>query len=256
MAALQRDRWFVGAGLAAVVLVSWAYLLWMERAMYSMGPECPMHNISAAWTPGYFWMTFTMWAIMMVAMMVPSAAPMVLTFALVNRRRVPNERAVVPAWIFLSGYIAAWTGFSLAATLLQSALHAASLMAPASLKVGPFLGGALLAAAGVYQWLPVKHACLSKCAGPLEFLVAEWREGRAGAWVMGFRHGLFCIGCCAVLMILLFVAGVMNLLWIATLGGLVLVEKLLPARRITVHAFGVLFLIAGIVLTGEAIWKQ
>lgn len=252
MTAARRDRFIVSSGLGAIIFLSWLYLVWMAREMYGMDPSCPMHNVSAAWTPGYFWMTFLMWAVMMVAMMVPSVTPMVLTFATITRHRSASGRALVPPWIFLSGYLVVWTVFSLAATFLQWGLHAAALLAPSTLAVSPLLGGALLAFAGVYQWTPFKNACLAKCAAPLQFLIAEWREGARGAFAMGWRHGLFCTGCCAALMILLFVAGVMNLLWIAVLGALVLIEKLLPAGRLTPRVFGVLFILAGIALTGEA----
>ena len=241
--------------MAAIILLSWAYLIWMAREMYGMDPSCPMHDMSAAWTPGYFWMTFLMWTVMMVAMMVPSAIPMVFTFVIISRRRSEAGALLVPPWLFLAGYLAAWTGFSLLATLAQWGLHAASLLAPATLKVGPAAGGGLLAVAGVYQFLPFKNACLAKCANPLLFLVREWREGPGGAFLMGLRHGVFCTVCCAVLMALLFVAGVMNLLWIAVIGGLVLIEKLTPATHATSRAFGVLFLVAAVVLTGEALWR-
>jgi predicted metal-binding membrane protein len=251
----KRDRIIIGAGLAAIILLSWGYLVWMAREMYGMDPSCPMHDISARWTPGYFLMTFLMWSVMMVAMMVPSAIPMVLTFATISRRRPSARAMLVPPWIFLAGYLVVWTVFSLLATMLQWGLHAASLLTSANLRVSPVAGGVLLAAAGVYQFTPFKNACLAKCANPLQFLLHEWRDGAGGAFIMGLRHGVFCTACCAVLMALLFVAGVMNLLWIALIGGLVLVEKLVPAGRLTSRAFGLLLLIAAVALTSEGFWR-
>lgn len=251
----KRDRNITAAGLAAIILLSWGYLVWMARDMYGMDPSCPMHDISARWTLSYFLMTFLMWSVMMVAMMVPSAIPMVLTFATINRRRPAARTPHAAPWIFLAGYLVAWTLFSLAATLLQWGLHAVSLLAPATLRVSPVAGGVLLAAAGIYQFTPFKGACLAKCASPLQFLVREWRDGPAGALVMGLRHGAFCTACCAVLMALLFVAGVMNLLWIALIGAIVLVEKLVPAGRTASRAFGALLLIAALALTTEGLWR-
>ena len=253
---LRLNRKVAWAGLALVIAVSWAYLLWMAKEMYGMDPSCPMHNVGSSWTFDYFWMTFTMWTVMMVAMMTPSVAPMVLTFTTVNTRRAQAGRIAVPTWIFLSGYLVIWTAFSLLATGLQWALHAAALLAPVTLSVGPLLGGILLAAAGLYQFTGIKNACLDKCTSPLGFLMTEWREGPLGAFVMGLRHGVFCTGCCAFLMILLFVAGVMNLLWIALLGALVLIEKLAPAHRLTARVFGFIFVLAGVVLTAEAYFRS
>src|SRR5437762_3847182 len=177
----KRDRTIVLSGLAVIILLSWAYLVWMAREMYGMDPSCPMHDISARWTAKYFAMTFLMWSVMMVAMMAPTAIPMVLTFATISRRRALRGNALAAPWIFLSGYLIMWTVFSLAATLLQWGLHGISLLSPATLRVSPAAGGALLAAAGAYQFTPFKNACLAKCANPLQFLLHEWREGAGGA---------------------------------------------------------------------------
>lgn len=245
----RRDRVVVGAGLTLICLLSWIYLFRMARDMYAHPENCMMNMVSNAWTPEYFGMTLLMWAVMMVAMMVPSVTPMILTFATINRKRLASGRPHVATGIFLFGYLAIWTAFSLVATFLQWTLHAAALMAPATLTVGPAIGGGLLIIAGAYQWTPWKDRCLAKCVSPLDFLLTEWRDGAGGAAIMGLRHGLFCTGCCAMLMVLLFVAGVMNLLWVATLGGLVLVEKLLPSGQRTSHAFGALFVLAGIALS-------
>lgn len=244
---LKRDRWVVFSGLAGVSLLSWFYLARMAQEMGGSASTCLM-PMSASWTVGDFFTTFLMWAIMMVAMMIPSAAPMVLTFAAVNRQRSALGAVFVPTWIFVAGYLLVWTGFSLLATLLQWGLHAASLLTPMTLTVGPLLGGGLLMAAGIYQWTPLKKSCLTKCVAPLDFLLTEWREGTNGALLMGIRHGMFCTGCCAMIMVLLFVAGVMNLLWVAALAVIVLVEKLAPANHFASSGLGFLLVSSGVVL--------
>jgi predicted metal-binding membrane protein len=148
---------------------------------------------------------------MMIAMMLPSAAPMILTFASVNRSRREQQRAFVPVSAFVSGYLIIWIAFSLAATLLQWALHSAALLSPMMSMTSPRVAGALLMAAGIFQFTPWKTACLTRCANPLTLLLTGWREGTRGAIQMGMHHGLFCLGCCWALMLLLFVLGVMNI---------------------------------------------
>jgi predicted metal-binding membrane protein len=177
------------------------------------------------WSALELLLLFLMWVTMMVAMMLPSAAPMILLVATVQRRRRERASPAAPTAIFAAGYLVVWICFSAAAALTQWGLHQAALLSPGMASTSPVLGGILLVAAGAYQWLPVKSACLSRCRSPLGFLGSEWREGSVGALVMGLRHGLFCLGCCWALMTLLFVAGVMHLLWVAAIAGLVLVEK-------------------------------
>ncbi|MBA2564220.1 MAG: DUF2182 domain-containing protein [Gemmatimonadetes bacterium] len=171
---------------------------------------------------------FTMWAVMMIAMMLPSAAPMILLFAAANRTRRIHGRPVVSTAVFTAGYLLAWSVYSAVAALAQLALHDAALLSPMMTSATPALGGTLLIAAGVYQWTALKRTCLAHCRSPLTFLSSEWREGRLGALRMGATHGTYCVGCCWALMALLFVAGVMNLLWVAAIAGFVLVEKLVP----------------------------
>ncbi len=230
---LKRDRVVVLAALAALCGLAWAYMIGEARAMIDTGVcACAGMKMSGpdvqAWSPAQLVPLFLMWAEMMVAMMVPSAAPMVLTFAAVNRKRREQERPYVPAGVFLGGYLAIWTGFSALAALAQWALHATALLSPMMVSRSPAFGGALLMAAGVFQWTHFKHACLSHCRSPLSFLLADWREGKAGAFLMGLKHGAYCTGCCWVLMALLFVAGVMNIWWVAILAIFVLVEKAAP----------------------------
>jgi predicted metal-binding membrane protein len=170
-----------------------------------------------------------MWAVMMAAMMLPSAAPMILLFGSIARSRHARGEQASAAGIFGLGYVAVWSVFSVGAVALQFALESAALLSPMMETTSIALAGAVLIAAGVYQWTPLKQACLRRCRSPLEFVLTHWREGRRGAFVMGAEHGVYCVGCCWVLMLLLFVGGIMNLTWIAGLAIFVLVEKLAPA---------------------------
>jgi predicted metal-binding membrane protein len=144
----------------------------------------------------------------------------------------------VPTAIFVLGYLAVWSGFSVVAALIQWGLHGAALLSPAMKSNSGWLGGVLLIFAGLFQWTPWKHSCLRHCASPLGFVLGDWREGWAGGFSMGLKHGAYCLGCCWLLMALLFVAGVMNIFWIAALSLLVLVEKLLPHARGTSGVIG------------------
>ena len=250
-AILRRDRIIVLSGLALITALSWAYVFsvasdMQNMNMANMGTEMSTPQMQA-WGVADFVLTFGMWAVMMVAMMTPSAAPMILMFAQVNRRRREREVSYVPTGVFLVGYLVVWAAFSVMATTAQWGLHAASLLSPMMVSTSPVLGGVFLLAAGIYQWTPLKHACLSKCRSPLAFVLNEWREGRWGAFVMGLKHGGYCTGCCWSLMALLFVAGVMNLLWVAAIAGFVLLEKVAPAGDR-------LGRVAGVVLIGGGAW--
>ncbi len=244
-ALVRRDRVLAGSALAALALVAWLYLFRLEgMSGMTMGPAMP-GPMSGDREAGRLLLTFLMWAVMMVAMMVPAASPMILTFAAINRRRSAAGTRAVPTAVFLAGYLAVWSGFSLGAAALQRALQTAALLAPGALTATPLAGAALLIAAGLYQLTPLKYACLARCQSPLGFILGEWREGAVGAFVMGLRHGAFCVGCCWALMALLFVAGVMNLLWVAAIAGFVLVEKLVPSPRAVSWGAGALLLAWG-----------
>src|SRR6266508_525671 len=230
-ALVRRDRVLAAAGLAGLALLAWLYLFGMEQVGgVGRAPGRPM-AMPGDQGAGRFLLTFLMWAVMMVAMMVPAASPMILTFATINRRRAAAGTPAVPTTVFLAGYLVIWSAFSLGAAALQGALQAAALLAPATLRATPLVGAALLIAAGIYQLTPLKYACLARCQSPLGFILSEWREGSRGAFLMGLRHGAFCVGCCWALMALLFVAGVMNLLWVAAIAAFVFVEKLVPRGR-------------------------
>jgi predicted metal-binding membrane protein len=244
--ALRRDRIIVLSSLAAITALSWVYVFsvasdMQNTDMENMGTEMTMPRMQA-WGVADFGLTFGMWAGMMVAMMTPSAAPMILMFAQVNRRRREQEVSYVPTSVFLVGYLVVWAAFSILATAAQWGLHAVSLLSPVAAITSPVFGGVLLVAAGIYQWTPLKHVCLSKCRSPMGFVLNEWREGRWGAFLMGLKHGVYCTGCCWSLMALLFVAGVMNLLWVAAIAGFILLEKVAPAGDRLGRVAGVLFI--------------
>lgn len=243
----RRDRLVVLAGLILLTGLSWAYMGYLAWEMQRMPMEMAMAPMQR-WGPVELVLLFLMWAVMMVAMMVPSATPMVLTFAAHNRRRHAQQQPYAPTGLFLLGYLAVWTGFSLIATLIQWGLHEASLLSPMMVSNSPLLGGGLLIVAGIFQWTPLKSVCLKHCRTPLGFLLHNWQEGRWGAFRMGFEHGSYCTGCCWVLMLLLFVAGVMNLLWIGLIALLVLVEKVVPRGLFVGKAAGLVMVAAGIAM--------
>ncbi len=199
----------------------------------------------APWSALDFRLMFVMWAVMMVGMMLPSAAPMILLYAAVSRRQRRRGHVFTSTGVFAAGYVVAWTAFSLAETTAQWALEQAALLSPMMVGTSPYVGGALLVAAGVYQWTPLKHACLENCRAPAEFLSRSWRSGTGGAIAMGVHHGAYCIGCCWVLMGLLFVVGVMNLLWVAAITAFVLIEKVAPGGHRFARFAGALFVAAG-----------
>jgi predicted metal-binding membrane protein len=217
----------VAASLAGITALAWGYLGYQAWAMEHMDLVDMAMPSAQQWGLWDLILVFTMWAVMMVGMMAPSASPVVLLFTRIQSGRQAKGQPVVASWLFLLGYLSAWTGFSLAVTLIQWGMHAAMLISSAMVGTSPLLGSAVLVAAGIYQWSPAKHACLNHCRSPQGFLLNEWRDGARGALVMGLRHGWYCTGCCWLLMLVLFVVGVMNLFWIALLAILVLLEKTL-----------------------------
>lgn len=247
---LRRDRAIVGVALLATTLVAWLYLFHLAAVMPGMDmADMPGMAMSRdhAWGVVDVVLLFAMWAVMMIAMMVPAAAPMILTFAMVQRKRHERDRAAVPTVVFLLGYAVVWTAYAAAAALAQWRLHEAALLSAVMASTSARLAGVLLLVAGVFQWTPLKQACLAKCRSPLSFVMNEWREGPAGAFLMGVRHGAYCVACCWALMALLFVAGVMNLVWVAGLAVFVLAERVLPGGRAVGRIAGTLLLVAGVV---------
>ena len=245
-AILKRDRAVVMVGLSGVIALAWAYMFYLEWRMTNidMGMEMAMPNMQI-WGIADFFFMFIMWAVMMVAMMTPSAAPMVLMFSKCNRQYHEHRAPFLATGIFLSGYLIVWVSFSAVATVAQWGLHSIALLSPMMVSTSPVLGGLLLIGAGSFQFTSLKQSCLAHCRTPLGFFVAEWREGRQGALRMGLQHGVFCVGCCWLLMALLFVAGVMNLLWVATIAAYVLTEKVIPNGHWVSRAIGLLIIIWG-----------
>jgi len=235
-------------GLGAMIALAWAYLLYMGWGMANMdiGMDMALMPRMTDWEAVDLLLVFLMWAVMMVAMMLPSSLPMMLAFS--RDTRAPAQHGVSRLTGFVAGYLMVWTAFSLLMTLLQWGLLEARLISPMMESRSPLFGGVLLIAAGLFQFTPLKHACLSTCRSPLAFLMTEWRPGVRGAWVMGLRHGIYCTGCCWLLMALLFLLGVMNVLWIAALTAFVLVEKTWPQAQWTSRASGVALLAWGAVL--------
>jgi predicted metal-binding membrane protein len=244
-AVLRRDRAIVAAGLAGIVVLAWLHLFRLAGEMQEHAAMEMAMPQTQPWDLVDLGFLFLMWAVMMLGMMVPSAAPMILMFTAVNRRRAEEQQAAVRTGIFLLGYLIVWTGYSALAAAAQWGLHAAALLSPMMGLTSRYLGGALLIAAGVFQWTPLKEACLGRCRSPLGFLMVEWREGVKGAVIMGLRHGAYCVGCCWALMGLLFVAGVMNLVWVAGIAALVLIEKVVPGGQRVSRVAGGLFVVAG-----------
>jgi predicted metal-binding membrane protein len=246
------DGWVVSGLLALITLCAWAFLLDEALAMDRTG-VCACLGLQMSgpdlrpWSITALVPLFIMWAEMMVAMMLPSATPMILLFARIGRQRSRTNSSFTRVAHFVGGYLLVWTAFSAVAAVAQWIFHGAALLSHTMSASSGWLGAPLLIGAGLYQFSPWKDVCQRRCSSPLHFVLAEWREGTRGAWIMGIRHGAFCVGCCALLMALLFVVGVMNVLWIAVLTSIALVEKIAPRQWLLPR-------VAGIILIGWALW--
>lgn len=251
---LARDHLVVSAVLAGLVALTWLDLLRRAGVLSpaKLGHEMVMPQASA-WSIADAGMMAAMWGVMMAAMMLPSVTPMVLLFSSVNRRREARRSPFAQTWVFLLGYLLIWAGFSLLATCAQGTLHALLLLSSESSLASPLLGGLVLLVAGMYQFTPLKQTCLSHCQSPLDFLMFHWREGAKGALFMGLHHGLFCLGCCWTLMLLLFVGGVMNLTWIALIAVFVLLERVATRGLMLSRMAGAILIIWGLGLAWEGL---
>lgn len=253
-ALLRRDRALVLGAIAAVAALSWLYLVWAALAIELMDGEPAGMGAAAsvagmrAWTPAYALMMLVMWIVMMIGMMLPSATPMILLYTRVAGKAAAEGRPLAPAGLFALGYLVVWALFSAGATAAQWGLERLALLSPRMVATSPAFGAAVMIAAGVYQLTPWKDACLRHCRAPAAFLAEHWRSGRAGAFGMGLVHGGYCTGCCWVLMALLFVGGVMNLLWIAAIAAFVLFEKVAPPRAASTRASALALVAAGAAL--------
>jgi predicted metal-binding membrane protein len=225
---LRRDRWLIGIALVATVGLCWAWLVPMARDMYGPMTGRSAWMMTGTWDFPHQALLFAMWVVMMVGMMLPSAAPTLLLYAGVVHKSPEAVSAPARVYAFAGGYLLVWTAFSLLATALQLLLRHWLLLSPMMETRNHVFGGALLLLAGVYQFTPYKRSCLSSCRSPAAFIAQHWRRGISGAFRLGLDHGIYCLGCCWALMLLLFVGGVMNLWWIGLLTLLVLLEKLAP----------------------------
>ena len=273
-----KDRMTVYLGVAAVLIMSWLYILGMgwqmntlpfvdnPNSMMNMSMDKPVdmnkpmdmnksesHSIlktMLTWMPPMygdwvfkdFFLLFLMWAVMMIAMMTPSILPMLMLFTTLNAKNAANNKPTSSTLILLSGYLFSWVLFSLVITFPQYAMHKSGLLNPMMEPMHAAIGAIFLILAGLYQFTPFKDACLTVCQSPLSFLMNNWRDGDLGTFLIGYKHGFYCIGCCWVLMLTLFALGVMNILWVMILTLFVLVEKLsykhpLLFRRVTGLAF-------------------
>ncbi|OAJ52547.1 metal-binding protein [Paraburkholderia ginsengiterrae] len=244
---LGRERVITALGIVAVVVFSWAYL-WtgagvgmsaLDMTAVALFPH-RLADGGGEMDPSLL-TVILMWWVMMIAMMTPSAAPLILLYRRVLRHHDAIEaRSAIASLCLLAGYLIAWLAFSICAALLQKGLQPTGLISEMMLwSKSALLSAIVLAAAGVYQFSPLKRACLAQCRSPVNFLTAHWRPGVAGSFLLGMRHGIYCVGCCWLLMALLFVGGVMNLVWIAALSLLVFVEKILPGGEVAGRVLGV-----------------
>ena len=259
-AVLRRDRLVVIGALIGVIVIAWVWIVLgagtgtSAVAMTQMAgvPDMDMMMERAVWTPAYTALIFAMWWVMMVAMMLPGAAPMLLLFTRVNRAQKARDRAYVATGIFAAGYLAAWGLFSALATGLQWGLEQLDLLGPMMTTTSWWLAGAILLAAGIWQLTPVKTVCLRHCRSPLSFLAHQWRPGRLGAFRMGLEHGSYCLGCCWFLMGLLFFGGIMNLFWIAGIAAFILLEKTIPMGHWLARLAGIAAAAWGLVMLAGA----
>ena len=237
--AIRAQAW---SGLTVWIPAFGGWLLLYWGATHMDSPAAQLTMPMSDWSVSNWVAVFTMWAVMMAAMMLPTAMPMVSVFATLNRKRGEGGRTLA----FVAGYLVLWTAFGAAATAAQWALQTNGFVSPMIVSMSPLLSGTLLVIAGVFQFTPLKHVCLRACRTPLGFLMTDWRDGLWGATRMGIRHGIYCLGCCWALMALLFVGGAMNLLWIAALTLLVAIEKLAPKGDMIAKALGALMIGAGV----------
>jgi predicted metal-binding membrane protein len=248
----RHDRVIVMALLVAVTLLAWAYTVHQAKLMDEMETamrrdmNMSMNGMEPSWTALHALFLFVMWSVMMAAMMVPGASPMVTAFTTINRRRRERDAPYVPTAIFLAGYLMVWAGFAILATVLQWLLQRIGLVTTMMQSASYHLSAALFLAAGLYQFSSLKETCLACCRSPDGFILSEWRDGALGAAIMGLRHGLFCMGCCTALMLLLFAIAVMDLRWVAALTVLVTAEKVLPGAKFWRLGIGVGLLAIGL----------
>jgi predicted metal-binding membrane protein len=256
---LRRDRNIVALALVLITALAWIYLLRLNATMSApVMPSMPgmeMGPASQPFAPMELVYAVVMWAVMMVGMMTPSAAPMILLYARVGRQARAQGAVFAATGWFAAGYLAIWIAFALVAAVAQAALTKMMLITPATAIGNIRIAGALLLVAGIWQWLPLKDACLSQCQSPFAFLqrAGGFRRSAMQAFAQGAKHGFYCLGCCWALMLLLFVGGVMNLLWVAGLSIFVLLEKLVSNGRFITRGAGLAAILAGLIFLGKSL---
>jgi predicted metal-binding membrane protein len=245
--ALQHDRRLVILALFAISALALGYTVWLAKGFDMSGMMSPDF---IPWSAGHFAFMLAMWVVMMIGMMTPSVAPMVLLYVEIGRQGAARGQPFASAGWFVAGYLLSWIAFAAFATLAQWLLEWRAIVTPMMAGTGEVLGGIALLAAGIYQWLPIKQSCLSQCRAPLSFVQRHggFQASARGSLRLGVLHGLYCIGCCWVLMLLLFAFGVMNLLWIAGLMLFVLLEKVVPWSRALSRVSGLVACAAGVAL--------
>jgi predicted metal-binding membrane protein len=242
----SKDRAIVLASLAGITLLGWIYLAETVGDMADMGAMMDIPDMPMPSPMEQFVLVATMWAVMMVGMMLPGAAPMILLFTTVQRKQ--SAHPVSMSGAFGVGYLLVWGGFAVAAAALQVLLAYAALLSSSLAFASPLLAGGAFLVAALYEFSPFKDRCLTHCRSPLAFITQHWRPYFRGALRMGAVHGAYCLGCCWVMMLLLFAVGVMNLLWVAVLSALVLLQKVLPGGRLVPRATGVVMAAVGLAL--------
>jgi predicted metal-binding membrane protein len=265
---MRRDRAVVLAAILASAALAWAYILWLSGRMLAppesgmaampgmegMPAMAAMAPAIQTWSVADYLSAAVMWIVMMIGMMLPSAAPMILLYARVGR--TAQHRPFAATGWFAAGYFLAWALFSLAASLCQAGLSAFALLTPMLKSASDVLGGSVLLAAGLYQWSPLKTMCLDKCKSPLLFIQQHggFGPGLRHSLLLGLRHGLYCVGCCWALMLLLFAGGIMNIAWIAGLSMLVLLEKVLRNGWLAARLAGALAVGGGVFLLQQGLF--
>ena len=247
---IKKDRIVIISGLFFITILSWLYIIYLYNQMVYMDMNALFFAMpmTPEWTATDFILLFLMWLVMMIAMMTPSVAPLILIFATVNRQRRQQDRPFVNTFYLMTGYFLVWAAFSFAATSLQWLLQQISMLNPEMKTTSKILGSAILILAGIFQFTPLKQTCLKHSRSPLGFVLHHWKEGKQGALKMGIENGFYCVGCCWMLMVLLFVAGIMNLLWVALIALFVLVEKISPGIKWIPYVAGLVLIVYGVLL--------
>lgn len=247
---LKKDRFITLTALFLICVLAWLYIIYLYNQMYPMNMDSLFFAMPM--TPQWSWtdfvLLFLMWFVMMIAMMAPSVSPLVLIFTLLNRKRQQHQNPYVPSGYLLSGYFLVWAAFSLFATLLQWLLQQVALLNPEMVTTSKLLGGIILIMAGMFQFTPLKNTCLRNCRSPIGFIHQHWKDGKSGALRMGIQNGIYCLGCCWILMILLFVSGIMNILWITIISLFVLIEKVLSSIKFISPIAGIALITYGIIV--------